>query len=41
MKASGIKTAPLGHHVTKADRRAKAKLLAQSHREGCTRGNHK
>ena len=41
-KTSGIKTAPPGHHSTKADRRERAVANAESqnHRSGCTCGNH-
>lgn len=42
MKASGIRTAPPGHHSTKDDRRARAIYIASFHRnpDKCTCGNH-
>jgi len=40
MKASGIKTAPAGHHVSKDERRARAIDLATNHRQPCNCGNH-
>jgi len=39
-KTSGIKTAPPGHHETKADRRASALLIAKGHKPHCSCGNH-